>query len=82
MTAIFHDKLIPSYLERIFDLVADAGWTNLICFSGNRRGMDDELGLQNSVKGLKAILSHAEKSRGNFTHGAFELQGRSQRLYV
>lgn len=64
--AKFHDKLIPSYLEHI-DLVANAGYKNLICFSGNRRGMDDELGLKNSVKGLKAILSHAEK-RGVILH--------------
>jgi hydroxypyruvate isomerase len=62
----FHDKLIPRYLEHI-DLVANAGYKNLICFSGNRRGMDDELGLKNSVKGLKAILSHAEK-RGVILH--------------
>tara|TARA_B110000285_G_C15116061_1_gene614156 strand:- start:1428 stop:2318 length:891 start_codon:yes stop_codon:yes gene_type:complete len=56
----FHYKLIPRYMEHI-DLVSKAGYKNLICFSGNRRGMDDELGLKNSVKGLKAILSHAEK---------------------
>lgn len=56
----FHDKLISRYTEHI-DLVSKAGYKNLICFSGNRRGMDDELGLKNSVKGLKAILSHAEK---------------------
>ena len=62
----FHDKLIPRYLEHI-DLVANAGYKNLICFSGNRRGMDDELGLKNSVKGLKSILSHAEK-RGVILH--------------
>jgi len=62
----FHDKLIPRYFEHI-DLVANAGYKNLICFSGNRRGMDNELGLKNSVKGLKAILSHAEK-RGVILH--------------
>ena len=62
----YHDKLIPRYLEHI-DLVAKAGYKNLICFSGNRRGMDDELGLKNSVKGLKAILSYAEK-RGVVLH--------------
>ncbi|MFQ3341500.1 MAG: hydroxypyruvate isomerase [Flavobacteriaceae bacterium] len=56
----FHDKLIPRYLEHI-DLLAKAGYKNLICFSGNRRGMDDDFGLKNSVIGLKSILSHAEK---------------------
>ncbi|WP_340679542.1 TIM barrel protein [Paraglaciecola sp.] len=56
----FHDALIERY-HRHIDLVADAGYTNLICFSGNKRGMTPELGLQNAVLGLKQILSHAEK---------------------
>ena len=56
----FHSTLIDNYIKHI-DLVADAGYTNLICFSGNRNGMDDETGLKNSVIGLKKILSYAEK---------------------
>jgi hydroxypyruvate isomerase len=56
----FHDKLVDRYTEHI-DLVAKAGYKNLICFSGNRRGMDDELGLKNTVKGIKRILAQAEK---------------------
>lgn len=55
----FHGRLIDNYNKHI-DLVADAGYKNLICFSGNRRGMDEETGLQNCVKGLKQILAHAE----------------------
>jgi len=56
----YHNRLVDNYLEHI-DLVADAGYTNLICFSGNRNGMDDETGLKNSVDGLKKILGRAEK---------------------
>jgi hydroxypyruvate isomerase len=56
----FHPKLIASYTEHI-NLVADAGYKNLICFSGNRRGMDDETGLKNCTEGLKQIMSLAEK---------------------
>ena len=56
----YHNRLVDNYLEHI-DLVADAGYTNLICFSGNRNGMDDETGLKNSVEGLKKILGRAEK---------------------
>jgi hydroxypyruvate isomerase len=56
----FHSKLVSNYLEHI-DLVASTGSKNLICFSGNRRGMDDETGLQNCEEGLKKILSLAEK---------------------
>ncbi len=55
-----HEKLIAEFTEAI-PLVAAAGYTNLICFSGNRRGMDDETGLQNCVAGLKKIMPLAEK---------------------
>jgi hydroxypyruvate isomerase len=56
----YHSTLIDNYNKHI-DLVADAGYTNLICFSGNRKGMDDETGLHNCTEGLKQIMSHAEK---------------------
>lgn len=56
----FHSTLIKNYTDHI-NYVADAGYKNLICFSGNRRGMDDETGLKNCVEGLKQILSLAEK---------------------
>jgi len=62
----FHDALVKRYEEHI-DLVAKAGFKNLICFSGNRRGMDDEVGLKNCVTGLKRILGRAEK-RGVVLH--------------
>ena len=55
-----HDELEARYIKHI-DLVADAGYTNLICFSGNARGMSPEKGLENAVAGLKRILPHAEK---------------------
>ena len=56
----YHDQLIKNYSE-IIPLVAKAGYKNLICFSGNRDGMDDETGLQNSVEGLKKVIGLAEK---------------------
>ena len=56
----YHSILIERYMKHI-RLVADAGFTNLICFSGNRRGMDDETGLQNCVKALKQLLPKAEE---------------------
>nr|WP_277611274.1 TIM barrel protein [Microbulbifer celer] len=56
----FHPQLIDNYRKHI-DLVADAGYRNLICFSGNARGMDPETGLKNATEGLKKILSQAEK---------------------
>ena len=56
----YHPTLVDNYLKHI-DLVAAAGYTNLICFSGNRRAIDDETGLLNCVEGLQKILGHAEK---------------------
>lgn len=55
-----HSTLEKNYLEHI-DLVAKAGYKNLICFSGNRNGMDDETGLKQSAAGLKKIIGYAEK---------------------
>ncbi|MBF11516.1 MAG: hydroxypyruvate isomerase [Flavobacteriaceae bacterium] len=55
----FHNDLIQNYTRHI-KLVAGAGWKNLICFSGNRRGMSDEKGLENCIKGLSQIIPIAE----------------------
>jgi hydroxypyruvate isomerase len=57
----YHSTLIKNYTDHI-DLVSKAGYKNLICFSGNRNGMDDETGMKNCVEGLKQILSQAEKA--------------------
>ncbi len=57
--ARFHAELVERYLNHI-DLVSQAGYTNLICFSGNARGMSPEQGLQNAETGLKQILAEAE----------------------
>ncbi|MEO6719154.1 MAG: TIM barrel protein [Ferruginibacter sp.] len=57
----FHEKLVKSY-EEVIPMVAKEGYKNLICFSGNRRGMDDETGLKNSTDGLKKIVGLAEKN--------------------
>lgn len=56
----YHETLIKNYTEMI-PLVAKAGYRNLICFSGNRNGMDDETGLKNSVAGLQKIMPLAEQ---------------------
>ncbi|QES90473.1 hydroxypyruvate isomerase family protein [Rhizosphaericola mali] len=56
----YHEILIKNYTEHI-DLVAKAGYKNLICFSGSRRGMDDETGWKNCVEGLQKLMPIAEK---------------------
>jgi hydroxypyruvate isomerase len=56
----YHDTLVEIYTQRIQE-TADAGFEQLICFSGSRGGMDDETGLKNCAEGLKKILPLAEK---------------------
>jgi hydroxypyruvate isomerase len=56
----YHGTLIKNYTEHI-NLVSAAGYQNLICFSGNRNGMDDETGMNNCAEGLKKIIGLAEK---------------------
>jgi hydroxypyruvate isomerase len=56
----YHEQLIKNYTEHI-ELVSKAGYKNLICFSGNRNGMDDETGMKTCVEGLKKIIGLAEK---------------------
>lgn len=40
--------------------VAKAGYTNLICFSGNRRGLTEAQGLEQAVKALQPMVKLAE----------------------
>lgn len=56
-----HEWLVKDFLEAI-PVISKAGYKNLICFTGNRNGMDDETGLRNCVTGLKRIMSEAEKN--------------------
>lgn len=55
-----HDELVASY-EKVIPMVAKAGLTNLICFSGKRNGVTDLQGWENCEKGLKRITPIAEK---------------------
>lgn len=55
-----HDELASNY-EAVIPQVAEAGFDKIICFSGNRNGMDDETGLKNCEEGIKRILKTAEQ---------------------
>jgi hydroxypyruvate isomerase len=57
-----HGVMVPGMIERI-GACAEAGLPNVICFSGNRAGMDDELGLENCATALRQIVVEAEKRR-------------------
>ena len=55
-----HEWLIPMFTERIRE-IAEAGYERVICFSGNRRGMEDAKGLENCIQGLEKIIPVAEE---------------------
>lgn len=57
-----HDKLVEGF-ERMIPKVAEFEFPSIICFSGNRRGLDDQQGIENCVKGLKRIMKVAEKHK-------------------
>jgi len=59
-----HDKIVE-FFERTTPIVAEHGYPNIICFSGNRDGMSDEQGLENCATGLKRIAPIAEKHKVN-----------------
>jgi hydroxypyruvate isomerase len=45
------------------EATAAAGFPNVICFSGNRAGMDDEEGLKNCETAIKQIAGFAEEKK-------------------
>ncbi len=57
-----HDECLAEIRESI-ERTAEAGFPNVICFSGNREGMDDDEGLKNCETALKKVASFAEKKK-------------------
>jgi hydroxypyruvate isomerase len=55
-----HDKLVADATDMI-PKAAAAGVPNIVCFSGNRRGMSDAEGIANCVTGLKRLAPLAEQ---------------------
>ena len=57
----FHDECFEK-INAAIEATAAEGWKNVICFSGNRRGIDPETGMKNCVTALKKIIPVAEKA--------------------
>src|SRR3954454_3141342 len=57
-----HDRLVKSVSEHI-EFAAENKLPNVIFFSGNRRGMSDEEGLENCAEGIKRVVGLAEKKK-------------------
>jgi sugar phosphate isomerase/epimerase len=50
-------------IRKSIDATSEAGFPNVICFSGNRAGMDDQEGLDNCAEALKQVVGDAEKKK-------------------
>jgi hydroxypyruvate isomerase len=61
-----HDELLASF-EEVIPKAANAGLDKIITFSGNRRGLSDEQGLENCARGLKRLMKTAEKYKVTVT---------------
>jgi hydroxypyruvate isomerase len=57
-----HDDLLGKF-EKAIPPVAESGFPHIITFSGNRKGMSDQEGLENCVTGLKRLMPLAEKHK-------------------
>jgi hydroxypyruvate isomerase len=57
-----HD-FIEKDLHNSIDFAAAEALPNVICFSGNRKGMPDDEGMKNCAKGLKRIVGYAEEKK-------------------
>jgi hydroxypyruvate isomerase len=57
-----HEDCLSKIRDAI-DAAAENGFPNVISFPGNRRGMSDEDGIENSVTALKQVAGHAEKKK-------------------
>jgi hydroxypyruvate isomerase len=60
-----HHARIVKFFEETIPVVAEWGYPNIICFSGNRDGMSDEQGLENCATGLRRVVAVAEKHKVN-----------------
>jgi hydroxypyruvate isomerase len=56
----FHESCLKILQERI-EATSKEGWRNVICFSGNARGIDRKTGMKNCATALKQIVPVAEK---------------------
>jgi hydroxypyruvate isomerase len=60
----YHEECLAKLRETI-DATAAAGFPTVISFSGNRRGIPDDVGVENAVEALKKIAGYAEQKKVN-----------------
>jgi hydroxypyruvate isomerase len=59
-----HAECLAKIRESI-DAAAEYEFPNVICFSGNRKEVSDEEGIENTVTALKKIIGYAEEKKVN-----------------
>jgi hydroxypyruvate isomerase len=59
-----HEAIAKSLIE-LADANAEQGYPNVICFSGNRAGQDDEEGIKICAEGIKKVIGHYEQKKVN-----------------
>jgi len=57
-----HDDISKTLID-LADANAEAGYPNVICFSGNRAGQSDEEGLKICAEGIKKVIGHYEEKK-------------------
>ena len=58
----YHEASLKA-MNAAIEATSKEGWRNVICMSGNRRGIDEQTGMDNTVKALKQIAPVAEKAK-------------------
>jgi hydroxypyruvate isomerase len=65
----FNDKanheMCIAEIRKSVDACAEAGFPSVITFSGFRNGIPDDVGLENTVEGLKKVIGYAEQKKIN-----------------
>jgi hydroxypyruvate isomerase len=56
-----HHETLHEIYRKLIPAAAEAGIPQVICFSGNREGLDDETGIENCARGLEPLLPLAEQ---------------------
>ncbi len=56
----YRDRVVKATRDAI-DACAEHGYKNVICFTGMREGIPDDVGARNCVEGFKEVVGHAEK---------------------
>src|SRR5207247_808019 len=60
-----YQEMCIDKMRQAIDACAEAGFPNVITFTGFREDIPDDVGIKNCVSGYKKIIGHAEKQKVN-----------------